>query len=124
VADCGCYIFATIKDSDQTKWVLGAIYGDVSHKENCPLWEKIQKYANDPSYPFCYLGDLNAIPYLVNKFGGSPTLNTNNRAFRDMLLQADLVDLGCSGPAFTWTNFQYTSNPIYQGLDRVLFSSS
>jgi hypothetical protein len=118
------YIFAIIKDSDQTRWVLGVIYGDASHKENRPLWNKIQQYANDPSYPFRCLGDFNAISNPSEKFGGSPTLNSNNRAFRDMLLQADLVDLGYSGPAFTWTNSQYTSNPIYQRLDRVLVSCS
>jgi hypothetical protein len=116
------YIFAKISLKDGTDWTLGAIYGDASHRENPMIWHKIKEYADDTGYAFCCMGDFNAIPTVIDKYGGSHALNTNNRAFRHLLSQANLIDMGYSGPAFTWTNSQHTSNPIYQRLDRVLVS--
>jgi hypothetical protein len=116
------YIFAKLSLQDGTDWTLGAIYGDASHRENPMIWSKIKEYADVAGSAFCCMGDFNAVPTVIDKYGGSQTLNTNNRTFRHLLSQANLIDMGYSGPAFTWTNSQHTSNPIYQRLDRVLIS--
>jgi hypothetical protein len=84
----------------------------------------IWRYADGSSEPFYYMGDFNAISDLVDKFGGSSRMNSNNRSFRDLIQQAYLLDLGYKGPTYTWTNCQYTSNPIYQRLDRALVMTS
>jgi endonuclease/exonuclease/phosphatase family metal-dependent hydrolase len=41
-------------------------------------------------------------------------------AFRAFVKHCGLFDLGFSGPAYTWTNRRFSSNPIYQRLDRCL----
>jgi hypothetical protein len=81
--------------------VLGSIYGDASHRNNGFIWDKIRAYVDTGSDAFCCLGDLNAISNMEEKFGGSRTFNSNNKSFRDLIQQTDLLDLGYKGPAYT-----------------------
>jgi hypothetical protein len=37
-----------------------------------------------------------------------------------MIKNCGLFDLGCKGPAYTWTNKRFSSNPTYERLDRCL----
>ena len=41
-------------------------------------------------------------------------------AFRVLVKQCGFIDLGYSGPAYTWTNRRYTSKPTLERLDRCL----
>ena len=41
-------------------------------------------------------------------------------AFRVLVKQCGFIDLGYSGPAYTWTNRRYTSKPTLECLDRCL----
>jgi exonuclease III len=117
------FIFAHIS-APEGDWVLAAIYGDASHRESPRLWGKIESYADTSYAPLCCIGDFNAILTLSEKHGGSTRLNNNNKSFRDLIFRADLIDLGFSGPAFTWTNSSYTSRPIFKRLDRVVVSTT
>jgi hypothetical protein len=118
------FIFARIKAADQVPWVLGAIYGDANHRNNGWIWDAIRRYSENVEEAFCCLGDFNAIPDMADKFGGSSFMNTNNRSFQKLIRESDLLDLGYKGPAYTWTNNQCTSNPIYQRLDRVMVTTT
>jgi hypothetical protein len=62
-------------------------------------------------------------PCSVTNAGGSTYLNNNNRSFCDLLQRTDLIDLGFSGPAFTWTNSQFMSRPIFQRLAKAIVGS-
>jgi endonuclease/exonuclease/phosphatase family metal-dependent hydrolase len=37
-----------------------------------------------------------------------------------MIKNCGLLDLGYKGPAYTWTNKRFSSNPTYERLDRCL----
>jgi exonuclease III len=116
------YIIALIETGPDEGWVLALIYGDASHRQNTQIWRKIESYAAG-SMPLCCIGDFNAVSTLGDKYGRSNTLNSNNKSFRDLLRRADLIDLGFSGPAYTWTNSQFTSRPIFQRLDKAIVNS-
>lgn len=47
-------------------------------------------------------------------------MNSNSKGFRDFLFDAQLMDLGFKGPAYTWTNNQDTSTAVHQRLDLVV----
>jgi hypothetical protein len=51
-------------------------------------------------------------------------MNNNNRSFKELLQRANLIDLGFKGPAYTWTNSQFRSQPIYQRLDSAIVSTN
>uniref|UniRef100_A0ACD6AJP5 Uncharacterized protein n=1 Tax=Avena sativa TaxID=4498 RepID=A0ACD6AJP5_AVESA len=42
------------------------------------------------------------------------------QAFRSIVKNCGLFDLGFSGPAYTWSNKRFSSQPLYQRLDRCL----
>jgi hypothetical protein len=118
------YIFAMVENRRGEDWVLGAIYGNVSHRYNPIIWERIRVFTDEHQASLCCIGDFNAIPCMSEKYGGSHQMNSNNRAFCNLLRTSNLIDLGYSGPAFTWTNTQFESNPIFQRLNRIIVSSS
>jgi hypothetical protein len=44
-------------------------------------------------------------------------------AFRSFVKQCGLFDLGFNGPAYTWTNKRFATNPIFERLDRCLVNA-
>jgi hypothetical protein len=69
--------------------------------------------------PMLFMGDMNEIMYDMDK--NSPYINSHClHAFRNLVKNCGFFDLGFSGPAYTWTNKRYSSNPVYECLDRGL----
>lgn len=101
-------------------WLLVAIYGDPTRRGNPLLWERIEAYTNQEGVPICIIGDFNSISCTSEKWGGSSTLSSPNRAFRDWVHGNGLLDLGHHGPAYTWSNKQQGSRCIAARLDRAL----
>lgn len=66
------------------------------------------------------IGDMNVIDSNYDKKGGIQRKDYSNREFKRMINDRGLIDLGYSGPAFTWTNDTVDRSPIYERLDRVL----
>jgi hypothetical protein len=65
------------------------------------------------------IGDMNEILYDMDK--KSPIINhARMYAFRSLVKNCGLFDLGFSGPAYTWTNKRFSSKPIFERLDRCL----
>jgi hypothetical protein len=60
--------------------------------------------------------------YDINK--NSPNINRSRMvAFRSLVKHCGFFDLGFSGPAYTWTNKRFSSNPTYERLDRCLVNA-
>lgn len=96
-------IHAKIQERDYRVWDLVYVYGDSSHAMNSDIWQQITKIVQEVG-PICVLGDFNVITSIEEKLGGDPILNVNSHNFRHFLFDAQLLDLGFKGPAFTWTN--------------------
>lgn len=73
----------------------------------------------DHQLPTCLVGDFNAIIAQSDKYGGSQTLSGNSRSFRSWIDGNGLIDLGFSGPAYTWSNKQPGRANVSQRLDRA-----
>ena len=66
---------------------------------------------------FC-MGDMNEIMHPNEKHGpGRPDMCRIN-IFCNLVKHCDFLDLGYSGPAYTWNNKRFTSSPTFQRLDR------
>lgn len=101
-------------------WLLVAVYGDPARSDNPRIWAEIQGYMSAEDLPTCVLGDFNAIAHGSEKRGGNSRLSAPNRAFRDWLRDAGLLDLGHNSPAYTWSNGQGGRANVSQRLDRVV----
>jgi len=54
------------------------------------------------------------------KWGLGPPCLSRIDNFCTLVKQCGLMDLGYSGPAYTWTNKRFTTNPTFERLDRCL----
>lgn len=113
------FMFAKIEDANCV-WILGMVYGDPGGYANSYIWERITYYATQHGTPLCVVGDFNAILHPGEKLGGSKKTKKKHSDFKKMVVDAGLIDLGYSGPAYTWTNYQQGSNLILERLDRAL----
>ena len=76
------------------------------------------------SLPWLVLGDFNEILSEEDKFGGR-RLNLNRAIeFKDCIDSCNLLDLGFSGPKYTWSNLRQVSDLILERLDRCFANPS
>jgi hypothetical protein len=66
------------------------------------------------------LGDFNDILSCDEKWGGNRPSNSRMLEFRNCLNACSMIDLGFSGPRFTWSNCHDVSYLIMERLDRAL----
>lgn len=100
-------------------WRFSGIYG-WAEEQNKPLtWQLLQSLA-DQDLPWLCLGDFNEILYLHEKQGGHLREHDKMEAFRSVLGECGLEDLGFKGFPFTWTNGQKGNDNIQERLDRCL----
>lgn len=66
------------------------------------------------------MGDMNDIMHANEKLG--PRLADPKRIsdFCCMIMQCGFFDLGYNGPAYTWCNKHFNTNPTYERFDRCL----
>jgi hypothetical protein len=66
------------------------------------------------------MGDLNDIMHPSEKSGPSSVDFNRMNDFCAYVNNCGLIDLGFSGPAYTWSNKRFSSMPTYERLDRCL----
>uniref|UniRef100_A0ACD5YFP5 Uncharacterized protein n=1 Tax=Avena sativa TaxID=4498 RepID=A0ACD5YFP5_AVESA len=101
-----------IRSSNQ-KLGLVCIYGDPYHRNTTQIWDLVASFVYDnASMPIMCIGDMNELLYDMDK--NSLDINRSRmNAFRLMIKHCGLFDLGCSDPAYTWTNKRFSSKPIF-----------
>jgi exonuclease III len=109
--------------TNNQKFGLVCIYGDPYHRQTSDIWNKVASFVYDnPSLPIVCIGDMNDLLYDMDK--SSPNINhARMYAFRTLVKQCGLFDLGFSGPAYTWTNKRFSSKPTFERLDRCLVNA-
>jgi hypothetical protein len=114
-------ILALVTDrSKNQKFGLVCIYGDPYHRLSATIWQQIANFVYvNSNLPMLCIGDMNDILYASDK--SSPNINRRRvDAFHSAIKNCGLFDVSFSGPAYTWTNHHFTSNPLFQRLDRYL----
>ncbi|PNT75667.1 hypothetical protein BRADI_1g36516v3 [Brachypodium distachyon] len=64
------------------------------------------------------MGDFNDMMYTCDKSNINDVNRSRMRSFCNYVKNCGLIDLGYSGPAYTWSNRRYSSTPLYERLDR------
>ena len=102
---------------------LVCIYGDPYHHNTSKIWDQVASFVYDnATMPIMCIGDMNELLYNMDK--NSVNINrARMNAFRMMIKNCGLFDLGFSGPAYTWTNKHFSSKPTYERLDRCLVNT-
>lgn len=114
------FIFALCNNNlDNTTFGLVCLYGDPHHQNSSTIWLQVHHFVvTNSNLPMFCMGDMNDIMHPCEKSGpGRPDLRRIN-AFCDSVKQCGFLDLGYSGPAYTWTNKRFNTTPTFERLDR------
>ena len=90
--------------SQSLTWIISAIYASPRFVERCMLWENLKLIATLHDLPWALMGDFNEVVTEEEKVGGNPICQRRVRAILDCMNECQMMDLGFSGPKFTWTN--------------------
>ena len=112
-------IHATIKvcNSDFT-WLISSIYASPRLAERKILWANLSQVALLHNLPWLLLGDFNEILCENDKLGGRQINLNRALEFKSCMDDCNFLDLGFSGPKFTWSNRRQISDLILERIDR------
>ncbi|GJN31833.1 hypothetical protein PR202_gb20281 [Eleusine coracana subsp. coracana] len=96
------------------------MYGDPYHGKMVDIWADIVDFANSDNSPLFCMGDFNELLNANEKFSTTTPIYNRISIFCSIVNDCGLIDLGYNGPAYTWTNRRFSSNPTFQRLDRCL----
>ena len=118
-------IHAVIKVRSSTfAWFLSSIYASPRIMEQKILWGNLAQVASLHSLPWLLAGDFNEVLCSEDKFGGLPVNLRRSQLFSNCLDTCGMIDLGFSGPRFTWSNLREFSSLIQERLDRGFANAS
>ena len=64
--------------------------------------EYVEMLSSKPKLPWCCIGDFNELLHVQEKRGRQPRAYSLMQTFRDVLDHCGFMDLGYSGPDFSW----------------------
>ena len=103
-------------------WIFSAIYASPRNVERCILWSNLSKVAELHNKPWIMVDDFNEPLVNEDKFGGRGVSVNRSLAFKNCLDLCSMVDMGFSGPRYTWTNKRDINNLILERIDRFFMN--
>ena len=114
-------IHAVIKViSSNSDWLFTAVYASPRSAERQILWNNLNKAADLHSMPWVLAGDFNEPLLEGDKFGGI----NRSLLLKECLDKCNMIDIGFSGPRFTWTNKREVQALIQERIDRFFVNPS
>ena len=71
------------------------------------------------SLPWMIVGNFNEILLREDKYGGQAVNTVRALRFQECLNNCGMIDLGFSGPRYTWSNHRPLTHLIQERMDRV-----
>lgn len=99
-------------------WQLTCVYGPSTPTLKPFFWEDLKCIRNSFEGAWMVTGDFNSCLDQKDKKGGKSVSSTSRGGFRDCVDVNDLIDIGFSGYAYTWTNRRIGKENIQKRLDR------
>ncbi|KAL8168152.1 LOW QUALITY PROTEIN: hypothetical protein V2J09_009651 [Rumex salicifolius] len=91
------------------------VYGPPTPSRRRQFWEDLQQTTSNVTTPLFIGGDFNCILKLEERRGGCGTLSLDTNTFNDT---AGIIDMGFTGPPFTWSRSDNANTKISKLLDR------
>ncbi|XP_050241121.1 uncharacterized protein LOC126690018 [Quercus robur] len=111
------HIDVIVNGGSENAWRLTGFYGEPDTSIRNEGWNMLWMLSSKPRLPWCCFGDFNELLQLQEKRGGPPRAHSLMQSFRDILDLCGFVDLGFSGPEFTWHG-RRRGELIWERLDR------
>lgn len=117
-------IHVVVSSLTHPPWLLSAIYASLRFAERCLLWENLEVVAGLHSMPWVIAGDFNEVLMGEEKFGGNPISMNGALQFQECLDICRMIDIGFSGPRFTWSNCWPLSHLVQERIDRAFVNAN
>ena len=117
------HIDAIVNKGKDDSWRFTGIYGFPEAGGKHETWEMLQRLNQQFVLPWVYAGDFNEILRGHEKLGGVLRRESEMVAFRDMVDECGLVDLGYVGHKFTWRG-KRQGGLVLERLDRAFATAS
>ena len=111
------HIDALINGGTNEVWRFTGFYGELDTNARDEAWNMLRMLNSKPHFPWLCMGDFNEILLTEEKQGGRVCLHGQMQAFRDVLDVCGFVDLGFTGPDFTWQGTRH-GHVVWERLDR------
>lgn len=108
------HIDAVVNGESSEPWHFTRFYGEPNTNFKEEAWSMLR---SKPHLPWCCVGDFNEILKIEEKRGGRIRPHNQMQAFRDVLDFCGFVDLGFTGPKFTWHSRRH-GQLIWERLNR------
>ncbi|XP_023918482.1 uncharacterized protein LOC112030031 [Quercus suber] len=105
-------------------WLFSAIYASPRSAERHILWNNLIKVADLHNMPWVIAGDFNEPLLEDDKFGGRAVSVNRSLLFKECLDYCNMIDIGFSGPRFTWSNRREVQALIQERIDRFFVNPS
>ena len=104
----------------EAPWLLFAIYGPNQRSKKEKFWEMLENMVSTFSGPWVVIRDLNCIKRAKKKRGGCAVTESSVSHLRDFMSNTGAINLGFTGPSFTWSNRREGLANIKERLDQGL----
>lgn len=117
-------IHVLIRVRSQTfNWIINAVYASLRFAKRCVLWDNLKMLASLHNLSRAVMGDFNELVSEEEKSGGNPVSQQRVRAILECMDSCQMMDLGFSGPKFTWSNKRELGSLTQCRLDRCWVNS-
>ena len=96
------HIDAVVNGMMTEPWRFIGFYGEPNTSYREEAWSMLRMLGSKPHLPWCCMGDFNEILQTEEKRGGRTRPHVQMQAFREVLDFCGFIDLGFTGPKFTW----------------------
>lgn len=109
-----------VKPKDSGAWLFSAIYGCPINLCREDLWNDLKNLASSIDLPWLYVGDYNDTINMQERKGYADGLIYKCQKFANLIDDMGLIDLGFTGPKYTWSRGKTIENRKCARLDRAL----
>ena len=106
------------------KWRCTFVYGEPRRELRHVFWDLLGRLRREWTGSWLCCGDFNEVLTNEEHYGSRERSSTQMELFRECLDVCNLVDLGFSGPKFTWSNRQDAQCNVHCRLDRGVANSA
>ncbi|KAH1097584.1 hypothetical protein J1N35_014505 [Gossypium stocksii] len=104
--------------SANDEWRFTSFYGSPYMQNKIALWDLLRSLSKEQNYPWLVCVDFNEIMYSFEKSGGQSRKEKRMEAFRGVLEECQLIDVGYTGVWFMWERGNIPETNIRERLDR------
>jgi len=101
-------------------WTFTAVYASPQENSRQSLWQQLNEFSLSHSQPWLLAGDFNETKSMMERKNCSIDLLRRCNYFGNWIEASALIDLGFTGPPFTWSRGLNPDTKKYARLDRGL----